>query len=975
MRSLAHLASQLAFAAAVVAQELPVEWLSVQQGLPHARVTCCYRAASGHLWIGTWEGLSRFDGHRFVSFDRRDGLPNALVDVVRDVGDDVWIGTHGAGVLRLRGAADAVDLGHLRTFSIGSDRTHGIVLDLLVDSRGRLWASSETSVAMSPDPRAADPVFTTVADHIAPGGGMLFELAPGIVAAACSDGVRVADERGSAMPFVARFATIADCVGACALGGGVFWIVRADAVFALRGSGPGASLERIAAAPPGTRITACARARDGGCWLGTTAGLFHQTAASEASASLAPAMPLHTQWIESLHADPEGDLWVGLHTQGLARVWPAPVVNWTAVGGLDGATTHLVEESTGRMLVTTESHGFYAIDGDRLAPLPGLQEAPFANVGMRCVCDRDGHLWVGTDAGMYWHPGPTLDRAGLRVLGPADGVPAGTVFSLRATDDNGVWCSTDDRMLLCLAVDGGRVAVRERHDLRASPMPAPRAIWRAADGALWLAPYFGLWRLRGDALEAIAPNGIPDPAVNARCLVGDGRGGLWIGLRTQGLVHCADPGAAAPVFAVVPAGRDAPSMAFWEATRHPDGSTWFATGRGLWQLDAARTAARTFASAEGLPSDAATCCVCDRRGRIWAGTFTGASRLDVSLQAPPRAPPRAQFGQVFAAGQRLARGVDGSVAPFELDASGANVAVELAAVDFRSRPPRCRYRFAGGEWSPPMLQSVLGLEQLAPGSYRLEVEAIGCDGTVSPAPVALAFTVLPPLWRRGWMLALYGASVASIAYALHRVRLQRALALERVRLRIAADLHDDLGAGLAQIAILSEVGRQRATEGGSATLGEVAGIARDLRAGMADLVWTIDPAHDRLDDLVRRLRQVANNLFDAGSVELTFRAPDDAELRRVSLPAESRRHWLLFGKEALTNAARHARANRVEVVIELAGAELALTIRDDGAGFATAAARAGNGLASLRARADALGLVLTIDSAPGAGTRIRLGPA
>lgn len=973
MRPPIRIALWLACAGAGRAQELPVAFYSVPEGLPHARVTSCCRAASGHLWIGTWEGLSRFDGHHFVTFDRRDGLPNAFVNVVRDVGDDVWIGTHGGGALRLPGGANAVDLARLQAFPLGDDRTHGFVFDLLLDARGRLWASTETSVVMAVDPRAPAPVFTTVLDHLVPGVQPLFELEPGVVAAATHDGVFVADAAAPTMRCTARFPHAGLSVGAIAVGDGLFWIARDDGVYALRGRGAAATLAPVAPAPPGTKVTACAPDRAGGCWLGTTAGLFHCAPAIDPTVS--PAMPLHTQWIESLHADPEGDLWVGLHTRGLARVLPDPVVNWTAVGGLPGSVTHVVEERTGRLLVSTEVHGLFAIDGERLRALPGLQEPPFGNVGMRCVCDRDGHLWVGTDAGLFWHPGPVLDRAGLRALGPTDGLPAAGVFALRPADDGSVWCTTDAAMLRVQA-EGERIVVHEHLDLQALGMPAPpRTLWRAADGALWLAPYYGLWRLRDGVAATIAPNGIPDPAINARCLVPDGTGGLWVGLRTQGLAHCIDATAGVPTFTGVPAGLDVPSTTFWSAAAHPDGSTWFATGRGLWQLERTRAAARLFATADGLPSDTVTCCLCDRAGRVWAGTFTGLSRVDPGHRPPPRAPPRAQFGEVFAAGQRLARDVDGRLPAFELDAAGANVAVELSAVDFRSRPPRCRYRFAGGDWSAPVAQRLLSLAQLAPGSYRLEVEALGADGSVSPAPVTLAFQVLPPLWRRPWVLALYGAAAAAIAYALHRVRLQRALALERVRLRIAGDLHDDLGAGLAQIAILSEVARQRAGGGGDAALGEVAGIARDLRAGMADLVWTVDPAHDRLDDLVRRIRQVANNLFDADSVQLTFRAPDEAQLRRIRLAPERRRHWLLFCKEALSNAARHAAATHVDVAIELVGQELAVAITDDGEGFDPARAGGGHGLASLRARASALGARLEIDSAPGAGTRIRLAPA
>src|SRR5262249_9492842 len=133
-----------------------------------------------------------------------------------------------------------------------------------------------------------------------------------------------------------------------------------------------------------------------------------------------------------------------------------------------------------------------------------------------------------------------------------------------------------------------------------------------------------------------------------------------------------------------------------------------------------------------------------------------------------------------------------------------------------------------GAWSAPVGERALHFAKLTPGAYRLEVRAIYPDGSTSPA-ASLAFAVLPPIWMRWWFVTLVAAAIAAAAYVLYRWRLGHALAVERVRTRIATDLHDELGANLSRISILSEVARQRAA-GGEVTdkVDEIGKSAREL---------------------------------------------------------------------------------------------------------------------------------------------------
>jgi signal transduction histidine kinase len=267
----------------------------------------------------------------------------------------------------------------------------------------------------------------------------------------------------------------------------------------------------------------------------------------------------------------------------------------------------------------------------------------------------------------------------------------------------------------------------------------------------------------------------------------------------------------------------------------------------------------------------------------------------------------------------------------------------------------------------------VGYARLAPGRYRFLVRAVNADGVASPSPGVVAFTVLPPLWLRWWFLALAALTSAAAALALHRYRIGRILEIERVRTRIATDLHDDIGANLTRIAILSEVARQQPPHDKhhlDGALSSIAGIARESATAMSDIVWAIAPERDTLQDMVRRMRAQAEEVFEGRDVALVLELPDAAPPLKLGI--DLRRDLYLVFKEAVNNAARHSGCSRVAITLRIAEGRLVLEIDDNGKGFDPAADNDGNGLASMRRRAGRLGAELEVDSGAGTGTTIRL---
>jgi signal transduction histidine kinase len=244
----------------------------------------------------------------------------------------------------------------------------------------------------------------------------------------------------------------------------------------------------------------------------------------------------------------------------------------------------------------------------------------------------------------------------------------------------------------------------------------------------------------------------------------------------------------------------------------------------------------------------------------------------------------------------------------------------------------------------------------------------------------MSFTIRPPLWQSWWFLTLLALAIITASYAVYRYRVARLLELERVRIRIATDLHDDIGSSLSRIAVLSELIQRKIggshPEAGALGL-NVAQTARGLMEAMGDIVWSIDPRRDDLSNLIVRIRQFAVDALEAQGIAWDFQAPPEPE--RVKLTPEQRRHVYLIVKEALHNVMRHAGATCARLTLSVTHHQLTAEIQDNGRGFALPAAagpakgaRPGYGLGSMRARAAKIGGSLQIESQPGHGTCLLL---
>ena len=227
-----------------------------------------------------------------------------------------------------------------------------------------------------------------------------------------------------------------------------------------------------------------------------------------------------------------------------------------------------------------------------------------------------------------------------------------------------------------------------------------------------------------------------------------------------------------------------------------------------------------------------------------------------------------------------------------------------------------------------------------------------------------------PASQPWWLVSGVTLVVAAIVYTVDRYRLRQLLEVERIRTRIAADLHDDIGANLSKLILLSEVAEREAADapdGVRTRLQSIAAIARESVDSMADIVWAVDPRKDRMDDLVRRMRRFAEDAFAAQGTPFTFEAPPE---REIPVGADVRREVLLVFKEAVNNVVRHADCRHVRITLDVAHGRLTMTIEDNGRGFEEDDHGDGHGLWSMRQRIASIGGTLAVTSRPRGGTRV-----
>ena len=957
----------------VLTQYTQTVWTQAE-GLPQDTIRAITQTPDGYLWLGTNEGLARFDGYEFVTFSKADGsLPsNSVRALGAGRGGVLWIGT-AAGLTRYAN-------GRFATYKPKDGLPERAITSLVEDDAGVLWMAFGGLLA-----RFENGQFTTLSrESVAP---------VQVVQVVYEDQQRrlwVSGVGGLVQRAGEGFRAALD---SRTLGDDFITVLWANDAGVWMGGNKGLILMR----PDGTRkryqtrdglpsdiVRALWQDRAGNFWAGTNGGLSRFESGHFVSAAR-PSDEDTSDWVWSLFEDREGDLWAGMNssltrlrkdrfvTYGRNEGWPSDqpiVVRQDRLGtlwvGYHDRGVFAVRDGQFRSYTTQQGLASNEVFGIREAPdgdlliatrkgLSRFHEGHFTNyvlpdplgrtVVYDALVDAAGRLWASTASGVYRLDGTKWNW----IVQGGQGV-AGITIALTQRRDGSLWAAMLNAGIWQVT-DPQHRDFKPRHFTTADGLSSnqARTLFEDLDGSLWIGTLgSGVTELRDGVFYRYgAHDGLLSD--NISHVEDDGRGNLWLST-TRGLCRISKRGlrdfSAGKIQSLKPhnygledglrSAQCAPGFPTGGgATRSSDGHLWFPTGHGLSTIDPASSAA------EGIPQSA----------------------------------PSTQIVEVA---------VDGEVVDVhtasQLKPGTGRIQFRYSGIYLRA-PEAVRYwsKLEGldPDWVPDGSRRVVNYNPLPHGRYQFRVRAMLPGG--APSDAEFSFEVLPHFYQTGWFYALCLASFLGAVYGIYLLRLRQmrgrfALVLDE-RARLAREIHDTLAQGF--VGISSQLEALAIKLNGDL---EVARQHLDLARKMArhsltearQSVMDLRTSKQEKRDLQEALETSAHRWVAGSSVNLQMDVAGDLQ----QVPEDVEQNLLRIAQEAVTNVLKHAKARVIWVKLEIQDRVLRLHVRDDGQGFEPAGAfliADGHfGILGMRERAQRLGGKFSLESHPGAGTLVEV---
>ena len=934
----------------------------LRDGLPVSGVRSIAQTPDGYMWFGTEEGLVRFDGVRFTTFARDDRQrPFTIDSMLVDHDGALWLGTTAGLVLWKHGVA--------ASYTTRDGLAHNAVRCLYEDRQHVIWVCTRGGLSRFDRSR-----FTTYTRR----DGLPHETVNDVVQG--RDGsFWIGAAEGLSRWKDDRFQVFTTSQGLASNAVQVLLEDRAGTLWAAAFEGltriAGADVRTFTSADglPPAAIRDLEEDRSGSLWISTHGGGLARLREGRIE-RFTKEHGLAGDLLRDIHLDHHGALWLSTSYAGIGRLKDSPFTAYTTREGLGYDPVRAVLEGRdGSVWVATHGGGLSRI-GQASITTYTVSHGLLSDVVFALHADRSGRLWIGS-----YNGGLNIFQDGRFVAVASEHLPRhhNITAILQDRSDN-VWITTWGGGLKRYAA-GAFTTFTTRDGLSSDYLST---IIERKDGSLWVGGRDGLTSLaHGRFARHAPPGGWSTHDVSS--LYEDHDATLWIGSSGRGLVrfkggeftaYTTDEGLFDnTVFSILDEG----------------GRLWMSSNRGVWRVsklelnelaEGKRTAITSvsYGVADGMK--AAECnggsqpaAWRGQDGRMWFATARGAVVVHPSAAVDPIEPVQVLVEEVLAEGRVVSRA--GEMAISRVPAGSQRFEFHYTAPD-RTAPERLQFRYrldgVDDEWIEAGTRRVAYYTRLPPGAQRFRVEAVdrGQPWTAAGA-ASFGFTLQPHFYQTWWFYGMCATAVGAALWAGHRVRLKQVLDMERIRTRIASDLHDDIGSSLSQIAILSEVAHAIAAPDTKVLqpLQRIARLSRESIDAMSDIVWAVDPHRNMPSDLAARMRRFASDMLPPRGIELDFDARDEAS---PSLNPELRRQVYLVFKEAVSNIVRHSEASRASIQLAVSGTRLRLRIEDNGRGFSAGSERDGLGLRTMTERAKRLGGTLDLVAADGEGVRLDL---
>jgi ligand-binding sensor domain-containing protein len=706
--------------------------------------------------------------------------------------------------------------------------------------------------------------------------------------------------------------------------------------------------------------------------MGTEDGLLHQR--ENGLIRYGSQEGLSNTLINDLYFDDEGILWVSTYGGGANVFLGEYVVNYDLSNTLsNNLVTSFIEKKNGDLWIGSYGGGVQILSKDfasfttssdtrsqlATSKWPVLQNLPDQRV-YHLSQDPNGRTWIGMREALSYF------RNDKVVTVEEEHFPYRKIRHIRWANSSTMWVSTYDHGLI--KVEYTDLYSPETWSLtqfstQIPTWPSNTVLKSIEDrnGTIWVATYAGVVELNQDGM--IRTWGLAEglPNVSVMGVMEDSQGSIWA--HTFGGLAKISQNELVPITE-----KDGlPSRVcyfLYEDTQNSN-LLWIGTNGGLIKYNVQDSTFKTITQEEGLISNEMNLGAFyeDSQGQFWLGTVEGLSKFDPKRYRGNEVSPRVHIEEV------LISGVNVNLLTTEKLRTDFNQNFfEVAFIGLNYTAPDqlyYRYRLAGLEeqWQQTKNTS-LRYSSLPSGDYTFQVQSLNSNGLVSQEIAEVRFKVKPPIYQNIWFWTGIIMLIAWVLYLIRRTAMVTKLVdMERMRVRIASDLHDDVGASLTEIALQSDfllAGTVQRELKDSLT--QIGRQCRKIVGSLDDIVWSIDARNDSLGDLTDRIQDYALGVLDLMQFDIEY-AFDSLPMEK-KIPVEIRENTYLIIKEALNNVVKYSNGDRVVIRLTLEEHTLNAVVSDNGYAI-TNSKKTGHGLRNMEMRAQRMNGILTIDNKDG----------